>query len=73
MSDELEPQSGVGGPPNRWKYPVAALIIVVVLGLVVWQTYATGEIPYQIVIPLLGAALWAVFNFRISDFTDRGR
>lgn len=57
--------------PNRWKYATAALIVVVMLGLVVYMTVTTGEIPYQIAIPLLGAALWALYNFQASG-TNKG-
>lgn len=72
MADEREPEGdGGAGLPNRWKYPIAGLIVVVVLGLAVWQTYRTGRIPYEIVAPLLGAALWALFNFRVSDFRGK--
>lgn len=56
-------------PPDnssRWKIGTAVLIVVVMLGLAVYMTYRTGEIPYQIAAPLLGAALWALYNFNAS-------
>lgn len=51
---------------DLWKYGTAALIVVVMLGLTVYMTVKTGEIPYQIAVPLTGAALWALYNFQVS-------
>lgn len=48
------------------KYGTAALVVATMLGLTVYMTIRTGEIPYQIAVPLLGAALWALYNFQIS-------
>ncbi len=61
-----EPEQPPDHGSNRWKYGTAALIVVVMLGLVIYMTVRTGEIPYQIAIPLLGAALWALYNFNAS-------
>lgn len=60
-------REGKKDPAYRWKYPVAALIVVVMLGLVIYTTVTTGEIPYEIAVPLLGAALWALYNFQVSS------
>lgn len=57
---------------DRWKYPIAALIVVVMLGLVIYMTVRTGEIPYQIAVPLLGAALWALYNYNVSGTNKEG-
>lgn len=51
----------------RWRYPLAALIIVVFLGLVVYLTVRTGEIPWLVAGPLLGAGLFALMNYKIPD------
>lgn len=51
---------------DRWKYPVAALIVATFLGLVVYLTVRNGQLPYEIAVPLLGAALWALYNYRAS-------
>ena len=72
MSDEeareeaREERAGEDGA--RWKYPIAALIVATMLGLVVYVTYRTGEIPYTIAGPLLAAGLWGALNFKMSDF-----
>lgn len=68
-----EPEGRDTGQDNRWKYPTAAIIILIVLGLAVYQTIKTGEIPYTIVGPILVAALAALFTFKISDFTGGGK
>jgi hypothetical protein len=46
---------------------VAALIIVVMLGLVVYLTWRTGEIPYLVAGPLLAAALFALLNYKVGE------
>lgn len=73
MADERKPPGEGNGAGNRWRLPMAALIVVVMLGLVIYMTYRTGEIPYQIAAPLLGAALWALYNFTASGQGDGDR
>lgn len=57
-----------GAESNRWKYPVAAVVIVGFLGLVIYQTVRTGDVPYTIAVPLLVASLVALLNFKMSDW-----
>lgn len=52
--------------PHRWRYFAATLTVVVMLGLVVYVTVRTGEIPYEVAVPLLGGAAWALYNYRAS-------
>jgi hypothetical protein len=51
---------------TRWGYPTAALTVATVLGIAVYQTVRTGQVPYEILIPLVGGALWALYAYRIS-------
>lgn len=53
---------------NKWMYPIASLIILVVLFLVSYVTIETKEIPLTIVGPLLAAALFALMNYTITDW-----
>lgn len=75
MAEEPQRPSGATpgepGGPNRWKYPIAGLVILIFAGLVVYQTVRTGEIPLAIAGPLLAAALWGLFTFSLSDFTGK--
>lgn len=61
MADAQEPGGG-----NRWKYFTATATVVTVLGLAVYQTVRTGQIPYEILVPLVGGALWALYAYRMS-------
>ena len=68
-----EPEDKERPEGNRWKYPVSALIIIVALGLTIYTTYRTGEVPYTILTPLIVAALWALLNFNANDFRGGGK
>jgi hypothetical protein len=61
--DEREGQ-GNGG--HRWKYATASATVVTVLGLAVYVTVRTGEVPYELLVPLVGGALWALYAYRVS-------
>ena len=61
--DEREPNDG---RHNRWKYATASATVVTVLGLAVYVTVRTGEVPYELVVPLVGGALWALYAYRVS-------
>lgn len=61
--DEQPKDSG-----QRWKYGISGLIVTVGLGLVVYITVRTGEIPYITFGPMLAAALAALLGFKASDW-----
>lgn len=73
MADE-EAQTPPGGPDgkNPWRVQVAILVIVVLLGLVVYVTVKTTEIPITVALPLLMAAAFGLWAFKASDFTGKG-
>lgn len=54
------------GNSNRWRYPTAALILLSAMGLGIYQAVRTGDIPYEIIGPLVCGALWALYGYRIS-------
>lgn len=68
--DEAPPGKGGrgAGDGNRWKYPVAALVIVGMLLLVAYVTVTTGHIPVEVALPLIFAAGAAMFGFKLSDW-----
>lgn len=53
---------------NKWKLPVAGVTLLVLLGLVVYVTVRTGEIPITVVLPLIASASFALYNFKVSDW-----
>lgn len=59
-------QPGGDGNGGRWKYATASATVATVLGLAVYQTVRTGEVPYELVVPLVGGALWALYAYRMS-------
>lgn len=63
MPDE---QGQDNGRHNRWKYATATATVLTVLGLAVYQTVRTGAIPYELLVPLVGGALWALYAYRMS-------
>jgi hypothetical protein len=63
VPDEPQEPNGVG---NRWKYATASATVVTVLGIAVYLTVTTGEPPYELLVPLVGGALWALYAYRIS-------
>lgn len=66
--DEQEQQPIKASNSDRWKSQVAILVIVVLLGLVVYVTIQTTEIPVSVALPLLAAAAFGLWAFRWSDF-----
>lgn len=68
-----EPEQDKPPGENRWKYPIAAIVVLAFVGLTIYQTVHTGEIPYTIAVPLLAAALFALWTFKASDFTGGGK
>lgn len=63
--------NGSGGA-DRWKYPIAGVVIVSMLGLVVYVTVTTGHIPIEVALPLIAGASAAIFGFRLSDWRGKG-
>jgi hypothetical protein len=53
---------------KRWGLNIAVLVILVLLGLVVYVTVKTTEIPTTVAVPLLAAAAFGLWAFRIQDF-----
>lgn len=69
MAAEKEPEKPHAGP---WGVRVAIMVIVVLLGLVVYVTLKTTEIPVSVAIPLLAAAAFGLWAFKLSDFRGGG-
>lgn len=79
MGDKIEESDGKatkppkdGGSGDRWKYPIAGMVIVSMLGLVAFVTITTGHIPIEVALPLIAGASAAIFGFRLSDWRGKG-
>lgn len=65
-TEEEQPPEANGG--KRWGLNTAVLVILVLLGLVVYVTLKTAEIPVTVALPLLAAAAFGLWAFRLADF-----
>lgn len=68
---ETPPPEGPGAGANRWKLPVAGLVIVAMVALVAYVTIRTGHIPVEVALPLIGGASAAIFGFSRKEWTRK--